>query len=138
MSGDEAPRRPPRAEAPLWLARAREDVAAAELLLRDPDLILSSALHCQQAAEKLAKAVLIVLGTEYPRIHDIGKLGRFVGADHQEIREALSDLGGVTDWYITTRYPDEGYVTPSYADVEAALTKIKALYELVASLVAKT
>ncbi len=41
-----------------WLARAREDLGAAELLLTHPDLMNMVAFHAQQTVEKTMKALL--------------------------------------------------------------------------------
>jgi HEPN domain-containing protein len=59
-----------------WLARADEDlrVIAVRIAQADPPLF-SAALHCQQAAEKMAKAILIAATVPPPRIHDIEELG---------------------------------------------------------------
>jgi HEPN domain-containing protein len=50
-------------EAARWLARADEDAVVAELALtRDPPLVNPAAFHCQQAAEKMLKALLVAAG----------------------------------------------------------------------------
>ncbi len=66
-------------EAERWLARADEDVRAAEALLAlaSPE-VDPAAFHCQQAAEKMAKAMLIAAREPPPRLHDIDELGRRV------------------------------------------------------------
>jgi hypothetical protein len=54
-----------------------------------------AAYHCQQAAEKLVKAVLIYRGIEPAKSHDIDALvGRLPPAD--PIRSALEPLGRFT------------------------------------------
>lgn len=48
------------AEAGRWLAKADEDIAVAELALdHAPPLVDPAAFHCQQAAEKILKALLV-------------------------------------------------------------------------------
>ena len=57
-----------------------------------------SLIHCQQAAEKLTKAVLVALRLAYPRGrsgHDIGLAAAQIPSDHQlhAAAEALESLG---------------------------------------------
>ena len=56
----------------VWLAYARNDLAAAERLHRPPPLRSEVCLHGQQEAEKALKAYLVRLGSErVPRTHDL-------------------------------------------------------------------
>jgi HEPN domain-containing protein len=58
MNGDEDSER--RHEAAGWLVIAREDVRVAQAcLMLDPPALGVAAYHCQQAAEKLAKGLLV-------------------------------------------------------------------------------
>ena len=123
-------------EASRWLARAHQDLRVAEALLNDSEFVSSAAFHCQQAAEKMAKAVLLAFRAGYPKIHDIAELGRLVDAERSDIGEALADLSGLTDWYITSRYPDIDF-TPSQQDVRAALGKLKELRQQILALAPK-
>lgn len=60
------------AEAALWLAKADEDIRVAGLTLAaDPPLVDPAAYHCQQAVEKIIKALLVAAATKVPRSHDI-------------------------------------------------------------------
>jgi HEPN domain-containing protein len=124
-------------EALLWLGRADEDIPAAEVLLRDPNLVSSAAFHSQQAAEKMAKAVLISFGGDSPKIHDVAKLGTLIRPQRADIGEILAALGGLTDWYITARYPGDTAFAPSSEEVTSVLTKVKDLHRLVGALVTK-
>ena len=54
-----------------WVASADIDLDAARRCLADPPNVAAAAYHCQQAAEKLIKAVLVILGS---RQHDNGAL----------------------------------------------------------------
>jgi HEPN domain-containing protein len=65
-----------------------------------------AAYHCQQAAEKLVKAVLIHRGIEPARSHDIDTLiGRLPQADPSQ--PILRTLGRFTPYAIAFRYPGE-------------------------------
>ena len=123
--------RPPHHETAQWLLRADEDIRAAELLLTsDSELIFSTAFHCQQAAEKVAKAALVGADVEYPKTHDVAEVGRLLAPTNAELGRMLEDLGGLTDWYIVARYPasDPDFM-PSAAAVRVALDRLKALRE---------
>jgi HEPN domain-containing protein len=62
-------------EAGRWLAKPDEDVAVAELALgRLPPLTEPAAFHCQQAAEKMLKALLVTAGAAPARSHDMERL----------------------------------------------------------------
>jgi hypothetical protein len=65
-----------------------------------------AAYHCQQAAEKLVKAVLIYRGIEPAKSHDIDALvGRLPPAD--PIRSALEPLGRFARYAVAFPYPGE-------------------------------
>ncbi len=125
------------AEANQWLERADEDLRLAEAIAGDADFLASAAFHCQQAVEKMAKAVLVACQAEYPRIHDVAELGTAVAAVRPELGKSIAGLGGLTDWYITTRYPGLEY-RPSRHDVGLALEKLKELRALISALAPKS
>jgi HEPN domain-containing protein len=54
-------------DAAVWIASADADVDAAQRCLAAPPNVAAAAYHCQQAAEKLIKAVLVGLRIAYPR-----------------------------------------------------------------------
>jgi HEPN domain-containing protein len=123
-------------EAERWLARADEDMRAAEALLAlaSPE-IGPAAFHCQQVAEKMAKAALIAAREPPPRLHDIDELGRRVQAHFPDIGAALETLGGITRWYVSARYPDAGASpAPSVADIRDVLSRLGDLRRRIAEL----
>lgn len=96
-------------EARRWLARVDEDLRAADALLAaTPPALGAAAFHCQQAAEKMAKAVLIALRQPPPKLHDIEELGRRIRAHDAALAEAFEEFAGLTRWYVSARYPDAG------------------------------
>ena len=123
-------------EAKQWLERADEDLRLAQRIVRDAEFLASAAFHCQQAAEKMAKAVLVAYHAEYPRTHDLAELGTAVAAVRPELGESIAGLSGVTDWYVTSRYPGLEY-RPSRQDVELALEKLNDLRQQIAALAPK-
>jgi HEPN domain-containing protein len=114
------------AESVQWLQRADEDIRLAEKIASDPDFLASAAFHCQQAAEKMAKAVIVAYRPDYPRVHDVAQLGLAVAVLHPELGASIVGLSGLTDWYVTPRYPGLEY-RPSRQDVETTLHKSKEL-----------
>jgi HEPN domain-containing protein len=95
-----------------------------------------ASFHCQQAAEKIAKAALVAFGENYPKIHDVGELGQRVAALNPELGKSLQELSGLTDWYIASRYPDLVFM-PSQQDVQAVLVTLRGLRRQIAALAPK-
>lgn len=60
--------------------------------------------HAHLAAEKAVKAVLIRLGVEVPRIHDLVGLHRLL-PESEQARFDGSDLEALNPWTIEGRYP---------------------------------
>lgn len=87
-----------------WLLFAREDLRAAEILLRE-DVFSLSCFHAQQAVEKALKATLSFLDAEQslPRTHSISELADRLGDLRARFPEGLDELDS---FYIPTRYPD--------------------------------
>jgi HEPN domain-containing protein len=125
-----APRNPEAhwKEAAQWLARADEDAVVAELALaRDPPLINPAAFHCQQAAKKMLKALLVAAGAAPPRSHDMELLIEAASPQHATLRKEMQAFARLTEWLTASRYPDLGGAageTP--ADVAGMLALIKA------------
>lgn len=60
--------------------------------------------HIQQAVEKALKAWLCVLGSRFPRTHDLDELGTLLEEAGQEIPAFLPDLLEFTDFAVAFRY----------------------------------
>jgi HEPN domain-containing protein len=68
-----------RAEAAAWLSKAGGDLRAAEILSApENDQGAAAVYHCQQAAEKAVKALLVYRETPFPKTHDIERLVEMV------------------------------------------------------------
>jgi HEPN domain-containing protein len=62
-----------------WLDRARKDLAASDVLLKEGfEDYENVGFHAQQAAEKFIKAFLVRHQIEFPKTHDIVLLRRLV------------------------------------------------------------
>ncbi len=102
-----------------FIAKARHDLSAAELLLVREDLADVVCFHAQQTAEKALKAALVAAGRQPLRTHDLPRLlDELVAADErwEEIRlmcEALSDFA------VSPRYPEWELTAPDADPSEA-------------------
>ncbi|PWC78213.1 hypothetical protein TSH64_28755 [Azospirillum sp. TSH64] len=118
-----------------WLATATVYLRAGRACLSVPDPIVTAATyHCQQAAEKLVKAVLVWLDLDVPRSHDIDLLVMRIPHD-LPIRECLSPLGRFTAFATLYRYPGEaGDVSdePTPEEVFGWLDEIEATRDSIA------
>jgi len=56
-----------------------------------------AAYHCQQAAEKLVKALLVQAGLAFPKTHDIAALVGLLPDSHR-LKKALSNLTKLTPY----------------------------------------
>lgn len=123
-------------ESERWLARADEDVRAADALLAiAPPAIGAAAFHCQQAAEKMARAVLVAVREPPPKLHDIAELGRRVARHAAKIGKTIEALGGLTRWYASARYPDATLdPDPSADDVHDVLRRRRGLRQTIQGL----
>jgi HEPN domain-containing protein len=73
-----------------WLDRARKDLVAADVLLKEGfEDYENVGFHAQQAAEKFIKAVLVRHQIEFPKTHNIALLRQLVGSVDSELAKAL-------------------------------------------------
>ncbi len=89
-----------------WVQKAENDLKTAThvLTLGEEAPTDTICFHCQQAVEKYLKALLIVRGIKFPRIHDIERLVRFLPvADRPQM--TVEEQGALTDYATQTRYP---------------------------------
>lgn len=110
-----------KAKTKKWLPFVKADLETARVMLRQKNrnrwtniLIL---FHCQQAIEKLFKAIIVEKGKELLKIHDLGRL--------REMADVALDSGQqkfilqLSKFYFTSRYPDLVYkAMPSKNDRE--------------------
>lgn len=88
-----------------WQREAAEELRAAEVVAAHdelPDRV--AGFHAHLAAEKALKAVLIRLGIEVLRIHDLVGLHRLL-PESEQARFDESDLEALNPWTIEGRYP---------------------------------
>lgn len=103
---------------------------------RDPPLAGIAAYHCQQALEKLAKALLILAGIAFRKTHNIYELAGQVEPAFPELGLEVRALAWVTTWGFAYRYPQEEPEPPPAPDqVRETLTRIEAFRAKTATLV---
>jgi HEPN domain-containing protein len=91
-----------------WLDRARKDLAAGAVLLKerfeDYEIV---GFHAQQAAEKFIKAFLVSHQIEFPKTHDIALLRQLVARVNPELAEKLATADALTPYGVEFRYPGD-------------------------------
>ena len=87
-----------------WLRLAENDRRVARLLLADGEYD-TCAFHCQQAVEKLLKAIIVKqTGQAPPYIHDLRPLFRLADTAGADENVAVA-INGLNVYYAATRYP---------------------------------
>ena len=89
-----------------WLSKARTDLVLATVVLeRDREGLegWAAAFHAQQAAEKALKAVLVAVGEDPPRIHNLRALVAILPSD-LKLSASADDLASLTQFASATRY----------------------------------
>ena len=91
-----------------WMRKSVNDLEVAELILENgyPG---ESTFHSQQAAEKALKALLVALGVQPPRSHNIRYLLRIL--EENGVDTTLPGRAGaerLTAYAVEARYPDFG------------------------------
>ena len=96
-------------EALRWIAKADEDIRVAVLVLSaDPPLADPAGYHCQQAVEKIIKALLVAAAVKVPRTHDIELLADQAVPLYPALGERMRSFMHLTEWQTASRYPDLG------------------------------
>jgi HEPN domain-containing protein len=88
-----------------WMAKAENDLKAAAHLLKIKDCPTDTVcFHAQQCVEKCIKALLISQGTDFRKIHD---LGRLIVLLPSRLRPSLDEKeqDKLTEYATVTRYP---------------------------------
>ena len=123
-----------RHEAARWLAQARKDLNAAHLLAApEPS---PSVFHSQQAAEKAAKAFLVVHDVPFRKTHDLNELGGQCASLNPYLTPLFQAASDLTDYAVVFRYldaprePDEGETAVAVEIAGRVVGEISALLVL--------
>ncbi len=118
------------AEARRWLKYAREDLAAAEIMLQGAGFVPRQACWlAQQSAEKAVKAVLVFLQIDFPRRHDLDFLRNLIPADWQ-VKAKFPDLAALTEWAVEARYPGD-WAEATESDARTAVHQAEEIWKTV-------
>jgi HEPN domain-containing protein len=108
-----------------WRRKADADLAVAERLLSD-ETVFSNAVtfHCQQAAEKYVKALLVHWNIEFPKTHVLARLLGLIETRDAALAASLLDAVALTPYGVDLRYPgDRPDASPQEAREAAGLAR---------------
>jgi HEPN domain-containing protein/predicted nucleotidyltransferase len=95
-------------EAQRWIAIADQDLRAVAICLQaEPPATETAAYHCQQAAEKLLKALLVAAARPTRKTHDLDVLASEVAEVHPHLASLADSCRFMTRWGFVYRYPTE-------------------------------
>lgn len=96
-----------REQALLFLRKAAQDESLLDAVL-DVETVSDEVygFHCQQAAEKMLKALLSNAGAAFPKTHDIGALMESLARADNSLPEVFKDLDAFTPFGAIYRYED--------------------------------
>jgi HEPN domain-containing protein len=109
-------------EARRWLAKADEDLVAAQRLL--PEMVNQAAFHVQQATEKTLKALMVAKRQEIRKTHDISLLVSLVRPFWPDLIPQRIPTAELSEWYVVSRYPGLDEVALTISDVATALASV--------------
>jgi HEPN domain-containing protein len=125
-----------REEAQRWWAVAIDDVRVAQACLAlEPPSPGNSAYHCQQAAEKVMKGLLVAAGIGFRKTHDLDELADKAGPHYPKLAPALDQCRPLSSWCTDYRYPPEDdSPPPSEQEIREAIKVLSGLLEAVSAL----
>jgi HEPN domain-containing protein len=116
----------PREQALLLLRKAAQDEALLDEVLTSEhvsDEIIG--FHCQQAAEKILKALLSDVGVRFRKTHEIGALMALLAQAGHVLPDRFEDLDVLTPFGAIYRYED--YEAAVSLDRDAARASVREL-----------
>lgn len=117
-----------------WLAKAASDLGTARKLADGPDAYLDTAIyHCQQAAEKALKGLLVYHGQPAQKTHDVRFLVSLAGQIEAGFDPWLDAGSRLTAYATEFRYPGPR-PEPDADEFQDALGGAEGIYDLVLSL----
>ena len=120
-----------REQALLLLRKAAQDEALLDEVLasdRVGDEIIG--FHCQQAAEKILKALLSDVGVRFRKTHEIGALMALLAEAGRALPDQFENLDALTPFGATYRYEDyDAGVSLNRSAARASLRELRAWVE---------
>lgn len=124
----------PRDHALGLLAKAANDLVAANATIATGQALDTVCFHAQQTAEKSLKALLAVKDVEYPWRHDLGELLALVVRHFPGIAELEDDILTLSPYAVEVRYGD--MIAPDIDEARAALDIASRVHALTHQLIA--
>lgn len=122
------------AEAQRWLRVAGDDLRTVDVCLdANPPVTATAAYHCQQAAEKLLKALLVAAARPTRRTHDLDELADQAGEAKPTIAPLADACRFMTRWNFEFRYPSASHTVPLPPDPDEIRDARKVLVQLQAA-----
>lgn len=131
MSGTEATWH----EAAAWFIKAEQDLRAARLCIAGaPDLAGIAAYHCQQAAEKLLKGLLVAADVPFRKTHELDELADLAGPCFPGLQSGLDFCRPLSSWCTAYRYPSLDPLSqqpPSEDDIIDVVSELETLHKAI-------
>ena len=113
-----------------WLEFGREDLeAAAALAAAGTGRPRHACWLAQQSVEKALKAVLVYVGLDVPRVHDLDELRARIPKGWK-LEQEHADLARLSEWAVEARYPGD-WPDATEADARLAVQEARALWNSV-------
>lgn len=104
-----------------WIDIAEEDLSTAEWCVQGKKFLWAMVM-CQQAIEKILKAIYLKKNEEIPpKIHNLNRLTELVGISNdlsEDLKEFFEEL---LIFYFTSRYPDKSAVLKKVLNEDFAI-----------------
>ena len=114
-----------------WVCYADMDVLSAnhlnEIQYRKPREIIC--YHCQQAAEKMLKALILAYDGDLQKTHDLGLLADELSEFITFSEKVLNSVDALTPYGVKIRYPQELNIEETH--VAKAILDMKIVYDFV-------
>jgi HEPN domain-containing protein len=116
-----------------WIEIADSDYAAAQHMAKTmrPTPYEIICFHCQQAAEKYLKWVLVLHDIDPPKIHDLEELEKLCKNINPQFETLYEKCAVLTEYAVHSRYPEEKQLEKY--DMDRALEYTKSIMEFVRS-----
>ena len=118
-----------------WVKKPEADYVRSRTIRRalphDHD---GACFHCQQAAEKYLKALLVEQGLMVPRTHNLDDLHRLLYAHFSVVRTVRRGLLFLSDFAVDVRYPGDSAGKRQAASAFRWATKVRKMARMVLGL----
>jgi len=111
-----------------WLRRARSNMLRAEQEREEGVYLEDLCFDAQQAVEKALKAVILLRGGSFRKVHDIGELLSALSAMGEHVPPEVRDAADLTEYAVEARYP--GPLEPvTEAEYRSAIERARCVLE---------